>query len=54
MDFGNWGRDPRGFRARDGTEQLRGLVLANWPKLQRAGYIGRLRKLMSKEDKPCN
>jgi predicted MPP superfamily phosphohydrolase len=28
MDFGNWGRDPRGFHARYGTEELRGLVLA--------------------------
>jgi SAM-dependent methyltransferase/Icc-related predicted phosphoesterase len=27
MDLGNWGNDPRGFHARYGTEQLRGLVL---------------------------
>jgi SAM-dependent methyltransferase len=27
MDVGNWGRDPRGFHARYGTEPLRGLVL---------------------------
>jgi SAM-dependent methyltransferase/Icc-related predicted phosphoesterase len=26
-DIGNWGRDPRGFHARYGTEPLRGLVL---------------------------
>jgi 3',5'-cyclic AMP phosphodiesterase CpdA len=27
-DFGNWGRDPRGFHARYETEPLRGLVLS--------------------------
>jgi alkaline phosphatase D len=27
MDLGNWGRDPRGFHARYGTEPLRGLML---------------------------
>jgi hypothetical protein len=30
MDFGNWGRDSRGFHARYETEPLRGLVLREW------------------------
>jgi UDP-2,3-diacylglucosamine pyrophosphatase LpxH len=31
MDFGNWGRDPRGFHARYETEPLRGLLLDETP-----------------------
>lgn len=37
MDFGNWGRDSRGFHARYGTEQLRGLVLGEWAQTAAGG-----------------